>query len=147
ALGAVLKNGVSGEQRFVILKAGLQPFEERPAAAHPVLGEIGHHAADADVVVGHAGAAYFFKKVQYFFALAEGVEKRGISADIDAVGAEENEVGSDAVQLHHDHAQRVAALGDLDLQKFFHGQAPNQVVGHGGQIVPAVGDHQHLRVS
>jgi hypothetical protein len=68
-----------------------------------------------DVPHVHAEAGDALEEVEDRLALAEAVEHRGQRTDLHRAGREPDEVGADAVQLHHQDADRRGPLGDLPL--------------------------------
>jgi hypothetical protein len=55
-------------------------------------------------------------------------------------------MGDDAAHLAGDHPQHLAPLGDLDPHQLLDGQGETHVVGHGGEVVGAVGERDDLVV-
>ena len=60
-------------------------------------------------------------------------------ADVEAVGAEGDQVGGDAVELDGEDADVFGPRRDLDAGEFFDGHRPGVVVVHGREVVEAVG--------
>src|SRR4029077_6327102 len=101
--------------------------------------QVERDAADPEVVVEEAGAAAPLEEVQDALAVAEAVEEGREGADVEAVGADGDEVGGDAVELRDEDAEwtafgRVLTLGREPLDR----QREAELVVHRGKVVHAV---------
>src|SRR5699024_7660047 len=83
------------------------------------------NATGADVAVVHPQPGDRFEDLQDLFAAVEAVRHHRGRTELVTAGADGHQVGADAVQLHHQHADEGGAFGDLlgDAQQTFHGQA------------------------
>ena len=80
------------------------------------------------------------------FTFAPAVEKHGEGADVEGVGAEPDEVGGDAGELVEEDTKPLRAVGDLEAEELFDGEAVAEIVGHRRQIVDAIGEGNDLLV-
>jgi hypothetical protein len=90
--------------------------------------------------------AHGLKDAQQVFALAEAVEEDGERADVHGVRAEPDQVRLDASEFVEENAQPLGAFGDLEFEEFFHRERIGGVVGHGTEVVDAVGHRSDLGV-
>ncbi len=103
--------------------------------------DVARDAADAHVTDGQAGAAHHLEEIEDALALARGVhqQRHAGAGDVQHVGRKPEQVGRNALQLRHDHAQRLRARRDLNAEQLFHGETIAQVIAHRREIVHAVG--------
>ena len=102
--------------------------------AHPEVG--GHHALAGD----------HLKHLKDLFPLAEAVEEDGHRAYIQGVCAKPYQMRVDASQLVEHEANPHGAWRNLKPQQLFNRQHVRQVVGHGAEVVDAVGERHDLLV-
>ena len=108
---------------------------------HHVVGDVSHHAAEAEVVAHHARAGDGFEDVEDEFAFLEGIQRGRVHrAEVVEQCADEDEVVLNAAQLGDDHADVFGAFGDGDLHQFFDGEGVAEVVGHRVEVIEAVGE-------
>ena len=81
------------------------------------VGNVGHHAADAGEAGGEPRAGPRLLQVVDPLALLERPEERRERAEVDAGGAEPDQVRDDPAHLARDHPQHLAPLGDLDAHQ------------------------------
>ena len=62
------------------------------------------------------------------------------------MGAEPNKVRRDALEFDHHHADVLGALGNFEAEKFFDGEAIDQIVAERTEIVHPVGEGDGLRI-
>ena len=127
--------------------AGHRVRSTRCDAVEPVRRRFERQAADAEVAGHHPLAGDVLVNLHDFFALAEAVEEDGHRAEIDGVGAEPDQVRSDARELGEQHANVLRALGDFDADELFGREAKAQIIRERREIVDAVGQRDALRVS
>ena len=104
------------------------------------------YAADASVAVRESRAAERLEDVVDAFALIERVKKERERAGIEAHRANGQQVIADASQLGNDHANVLATRGQFDVQQFFDGTMPRDVVRHRRNVIHTVGDRDVLVV-
>src|SRR6201987_746987 len=96
ALRAAEPDAVIGEQAFVFVNVRGKGIDYATDLIEPVRRRLEGDAADAEIAGHHPLARDVFENLHDLFALAEGVEEDGPRAEIDCVGAEPDEVRSDA---------------------------------------------------
>ncbi len=64
----------------------------------------------------------------------------------EGVRTQPHQVRIDAREFVHHHANPLRALRDFHAQQLFYRQAVGEVVGHGAEIIDAVGERNHLLV-
>ncbi len=121
-------------------------FDDALDAIEPARRRFQRQAADAEVTGHHPLAGDVLVNLHDLFALAEAVEEDGHRAEIDGVGAEPDEVRSDARQLGEQHANVLRALGDFDSEKLFGREAEGEIIRERREIVDAVGERDALRI-
>jgi hypothetical protein len=146
ALGAPDPDGVPREHRVDFLQRAREGATELAEAVLPPLGNVGHHAADAGHARREPGAGPRLLQVVHPLALLERPEERREGPEVDAGGAQPDEVRDDAVHLARDHAQHAAPLGDLDPHQLLDRQREADVVAHRRQVVGPVGQRDDLVV-
>jgi len=102
--------------------------------------------ADPEIVVEQTRAADFFEEIEDAFAVLEQQQKGRERADVDAVRADGDLMAGDALQLRHDDADVVDALGHLDLQELLGGDDVGEFVAHRRHIIHAVNVRYDLLV-
>jgi hypothetical protein len=108
--------------------------------------EVHHQAADAEVGRRHALARGGLDQVEDALALAEAVEEDGHRADVERVRPQPDHVRGDALQLAHQDADDLRALGNLKPQQLLDRHAVGEVVPQRVEVVHAVGDDDALLV-
>ena len=122
------------------------------------LQEVTHHAwksfrdgarksANLHHVRGQARAAECLEEIENQLALTEAVERHGERADVERVGSQPDEVGSNPRQLGHDHAPVLGAFRRFHSAQLLERQHAAEVVHRRGDIVCAVGPGNDLRVA
>src|SRR5579883_680838 len=94
--------------------------------------------ADANVAGHHALAGEALEDLEDLFALAEAIEHHRHGSHIERVRAKPNEMGRDALQLDHHHADILGALGNLQAKELLDGQAVDEVVAERIEVIHAV---------
>ena len=107
------------------------------------------YAADADVAERQTGAADHFEEVEDAFALAGGVHEQAHAGagDVEHMGGQPHEMGCDALQLAHDDADDLGAFRNFQSEHLLDGEHVAEVVGHGRDVVHAVGVVDEVLVS
>ena len=105
----------------------------------PAVGQVGGHAAGADVVVVHPQAGDLLEDPQALLAVAPAVDHHRHRADVHAVGGEEQQVGRHPVQLGDEHADPLRPLGDVlvDAEQLLGGERERQLVEERRGVVHA----------
>jgi hypothetical protein len=83
----------------------------------------------------HANAGHHLEQVEHAVALAQAVEEQRDGAQLDAAGAEEDEVAVDPVQLGEPGADPLRPLRHLDLDQPLDRAHVSQLVREEGQVV------------
>ncbi len=73
-------------------RGGIRASSSFSVVVAPAVGQVGGHAAGADVVVVHAQAGDLLEEPQALLPLAPAVEHHRHRADVHAVGGEEQQV-------------------------------------------------------
>jgi hypothetical protein len=87
--------------------------------------------------VVHPQAGDLLEEAQHLLALAPAVDHHADGTEVHAVGGQEQQVGADAVQLAHQHADPRGPLGHLDAQQLLGGQREHQLVEQRAGVVHA----------
>ena len=105
-----------------------------------VLGDVPGHTAKTEVVVHHTGAGDRLKHVQDELPLLNGVQGRGEEGP-QVVQQKPNgpQVVHDTGELGHDDPDVLGSLRRLDTHELLHRQHVAEVVGHGRDVIQAVG--------
>ena len=90
-----------------------------------------HHAARPDVRRVHAETRDLLIHVEDGVPLAEAVHQHAHRAELEAAGAHPHEVGGQAGELGHDHAQRIRARRHLNAHQLLHRERVGEVVDRG----------------
>ena len=135
ALGAVEPDRVARQQALVLVDAARHLVEEGAQALLEPGGHVVGAAAHLEVPRVHAVAGDHLAQVEGLLALAVGVEEQRDGAELQAAGAQPDQVARDAVELGHDHAQVLGAVGDLELQQALHRHRVGVDVEERGQVV------------
>ncbi len=106
--------------------------------------DVAHHAAHAGVAVRETGAAEGLGDVVDRLPRVEGVHEVRDRAHVQAHRAQAEQVVAEPHQFADDRADVLAARRDFDAQQFLDRHVPGHVVGHGRDIVHAVGDRHVL---
>ena len=138
--------GLFGQQVLVLVDVAREARQELLHPIEPSERRLHRHAADAEVRRHHALAADRLEQTQHVFALAEAIQEHGHRADVHGVRAQPDQVRVDARQLVQQHAHPLRARRNLQPQQLLHRQAVRQVVGHGAEIIDAVGQRHDLLV-
>ena len=138
AFHTVFGDYVAGEYLVVFLDVGGEHIEELVDIFNEVGGEILHEAADALIVESHAGTASFLHNVENLFANAESIEQHCGCAEVHAICADEEAVGSNARELVHDHADHLSAARDLNAGSLLDGHTEAVVVWVGREVVRTI---------
>ena len=146
ALGAAHPDAVAREQLFVFVDAPGHHLHEFFDALQVAGRRFQGQPADADIAGHHALPGDKLKNIQDFFALAETIQKNRHRPEVDRVRAQPHQVRGNALQLHHQHADVLRALGHFDAQKFFDGQAICEVIAERIEVIDAVGEGDGLRI-
>ena len=104
------------------------------------------HPADTEIRGHHPLPADHLEKPQNVFALAEAIQEDRHRAQVHGVRAQPDQVRVDAGQFVHQNPHPLRFRRDLQPQQLLHCQAVGQVVGHGAEVVDAVGQRNHLLV-
>ena len=145
-LGPPDPDGVAGEHRVHFLQRLREGAGELPQAGFPAVRDVGHQPADPGQAGGEPGAGPGLLQVVDPLPLLERPEERREGPEIDAGGAEPDQVGDDPAHLAGDDPQHLAALGELEAHQLLDRQRQADVVGHGRQVVGAVGERDDLIV-
>ncbi len=145
ALGALLPDGVAGEQALVVVQALGHVVEEFADHGHGLRGEVLCDAAGADVGHVHAQARDGLEDVEDLLAVPEAVDHHRQGAQLHAGGGERDQVRGDPVELHHDDADDVGPLGDGDAQELLDGEAVAGLVEDRREVVGAGDEGAALR--
>jgi hypothetical protein len=86
-------------------------------------GQVGLDAADAAVGDGQPRAGHVLDQLPQEFAGLDHVEEDGEGPQLHGRGAHARQVVADPRDLRHGSADELAALGDVDPQKFLDGEA------------------------
>ncbi len=138
--------GIVGQQIFVLVDVLGKARKKFLGAIEPAQRRLQRNSADAEIRCHHALTGHRFEQAQHIFALAEAIQEHGHRADVHGVRAQPHQVRVDAGQLIQQHAQPLRARRNLQPQQLFHCQAVGEIVGHGAQIVDAVGHGHDLLV-
>src|SRR5687768_12552770 len=104
------------------------------------------HAADARGAGGEARANPALQQVVDVLALLERPEKRRERPDVDAGGAEPDEMRDDSRELGSDDAQHLAPRRDLDPEQSLGANRERDVVADRVEVILAVGPGNDLVV-
>ena len=117
----------------------LQPGDHVTQLGDPGLRQVIGDPTRTDERVVHPQAGQSLQEVEHDLTLAEADRHHRQRADLHAAGADSHQVGRDAVELHHQHANVIGALGDLilDAEQPLDRQAVGHLVEEGHQIVHA----------
>src|SRR5215472_2931250 len=139
-------DAVAGEEVDVVLDATLEMLAEaRDVPLEAVVGLV-LQTADPERVGCQAGAAVFLEDFEDFFALAETVEQRRESADVQSVRAEPHKVARDALQFGENGANDLGARRRFGTEKFFDRLAVAQAVADCGDVIHTVDVRSKLLV-
>ena len=143
--GAVDEDDVFGHQVVVVRPAAAQALDEGPDAGDEFVVEILGHAAEAEEAIGEAGAGDPVQEVQDMFPVIKAVHDGGEGPQVQEIGAEPQEVGSEAVEFAQDHPDVFGPLRHGDADELLHRHAVALVVGQGVEVIhPAhVGQELH----
>ena len=83
-------------------------LQEIASGLDEAVGQVVGEAADPVVVVEQARATGPLEEVEDLLAVAQQVEERGEGPDVHRVRPHGDAVRGDALQLRHDHADRLA---------------------------------------
>ena len=140
ALGAGDEDFVAGDEGLEFVDEGWEGGDEVADAVDPAFGDFAAEASEAHVVAHHAGSGEGFEEVEEFFALPEGIHEGGApGAHVTEEEAEEGGVVLEAGEFGEDDAEVLGAFGDFESGEFFDGEGVGPVVGHGAEVVEAVG--------
>ena len=137
ALGALLPDGLAGEEDLVLVEALGEDVEDAADVVAPAGGEVGGHAAGPDVVVVHPQPGDLLEEGQDRLPLPEAVDHHRDRAEVHPVGGQPQHLGRHAVQLAHEHADPRGPGRDVDLQQLLGGQREHQLVEEGRHVVHA----------
>ncbi len=146
ALGALHPDRIAGQQALVFVDVRREAVEEVLHAIEEAQRRLQRQPANAEVRGHHALSGNRLEQPQHVFALAEAVQEHRHGADVQGVRAQPHQVRVDARQLVQHDANPLRARRNLQPQQLLHRQAVGQVVGHGAEIVDAVGHGHDLLV-
>ena len=135
ALGALLEDGLAGEQVVVLVHALGDGFADGQDIVAPPVGQVGRHTAGAEVVVVHPQPGDLLEEAEQHLPLPPSVDEHVDGADVRAAGGEEEHVGADPVELAHEHPDPGGPGWDLDAEQPLHRQAVGQLVEERGEVV------------
>ena len=139
-LGAHEQDFVGGEQFLKLIEEPRIAGGDVLRSREVVLRQIHADATEPQVIAHHARAAHGFKQVENPFPLAERVQqRRAPRAEVLQHETDDARMILQTRQLRHDDPDVVRAFGDLDARELLDGQRVRPVVGHGAEIVEAVG--------
>ncbi len=137
---------IAGEEVGILVDLFRECLDEGLNALEESEGRLHREPADAEVAGHHPLAGHHLEDAENFFALAEGVEEHGEGANVHGMRAQPDEVRIEAGDLGEQDANPLGALGDFELKELLDGQAVTEVVGHGAEIIDAVGEGNDLLV-
>src|SRR5271157_3394567 len=146
ALGAIHPNWIAGQQALVFINVRREAIEKTLHAVEETQWRLKRKSTNAEVRGHHALARNRFEQAQHVFTLAEAIEEDRHGADVQRVRSQPYQVGVDAGQLVQHDADPLRARRDIKPQQLLHRQAVSQVVGHGAEIINAIGERHHLLV-
>jgi hypothetical protein len=110
------------------------------------LRDVRHETAHAGQAGGEPGSGPRLLQVIEAFPLIEAPEKGREGPQVDAGGTKPDQMGDDPADFAGDHPEHLAALGDLDAHQLLDRERQADIVGHGAQVVGAVGEGHNLIV-
>src|SRR5262249_20711683 len=114
SLGALEEYWILSDYRFVFVDPVRKLLRELLQLGKPTRGRFAHHSANPYVVEHHALPGNRFEQVKQFFPLAERVKgKAEHGAQIDQIGAQPEQVRTDAIHLRNHHAHVLGAGRNL----------------------------------
>ena len=141
ALQAFFPQRAAGQHVLVVVEHAGQDVDKVLQFGQEGGRQVFPHAADADVAERETCAADHFEQIENAFALARGVHEQAHAGagDVEHMRRQPHEVGGDALHLAHDDANDLGAFGNLDAEHLLHGEYITEVIGHGRDVVHAVG--------
>src|SRR6185369_4430071 len=100
-----------------LVKRGEEVIEKLLAAIIETRRQVHHQATDAEIRRRQSSTRRCLDQVQDLFALAETVKEDRHGPDVERVRSEPDEMRADTLQLAHQHANRLRALGNLEAEK------------------------------
>jgi hypothetical protein len=149
--GALVEDFVLERDRLVLVDAGADDRHRLFGAAGPALGQVVTVTAQGVGVVVKARAGHFLEQVEDHLALAEAVQEEGRSAaqrtaEVEAEGAQPEQVRGDALHLGEDAAQPARAARHLEADQLLEAGVERLLVGHRRDVVVLVDDGRRLHV-
>src|SRR5262249_30686071 len=136
ALGPRLEERIALEHVLVFVESSLDQAHRVADLLVPVRWNVVPRTADLVEAVEQPRARQRLEQVEDPLPLANAVEEDGRAASqrashVEAPRAEPEAVRCDPLQLRHDHAKVLRALGDLDLPDHLGGPYVRELAGHG----------------
>src|SRR5246127_3197898 len=138
---------VAGQEIDIVLDAALEILAEALDVLLESLVCLVLQTANAESVRGEARATILFEDFEDFFALAEAVEERGESADVQSMSAEPNQVAGNALQFRKDGANDPGAWRRFGIEEFFDSLAIAQAIADRRDIIHAIDIRSKLLIS
>ena len=145
-LEAVVSDDVVAEHVHVLLNHRAQVLHQVLHVLHEVRVDVGLQAADAVVVLDEASAGGLLHHVEHVLAVAHAIEERGQGTEVLSTARGVEQVRVETLQLVHDGANVLDAVGELNAHAFLDDTHQCMTVLHGTQVVQTVGQGQCLRV-
>ena len=121
------ENMVVAEQVVVLDQLGIEVVKKFHDLVEEALGQIMGRTADGEVAVGKTRPTNHLEEVEDVFPLAERVEKWRECADVESVGAETDQVGSQPIQFTDDDTDELRPARQLDIGQRFHLAPPKSI--------------------
>ena len=99
AAGSVDPDAVLGQQLLVFIDLGQEVFAKLQAILFQSVVKIVLQSSDAESVRGEPGSAVFFKDLENFLALPEGVENRRHGAQVERMRSQPQQVAGKPLQF------------------------------------------------